>query len=100
LTFAPTDPKVKTVTVKNTSDTAAISLQPPKVTGDNAAQFSATFDTCSAAPLRPGLSCTLKVTFTPGGLLGSYKAMLQIQPAAGAVRGDEVPLTASTLLGG
>jgi hypothetical protein len=99
LTFGPTD-KVKTVTVKNTSDTASITLQPPKVTGDNAGQFSAAFDSCSGAPLRPGLSCTLKVTFTPAGALGNYKATLQVQPAAGAVRADEVPLTASSLLGG
>jgi hypothetical protein len=100
LTFGPTDPKVKTVTVKNTSDTAWLTLQSPRITGDNAAQFSAAFDTCSGAPLQPGLSCTLKVTFTPAGPLGNYKATLQIPAPAGAVRADEVPLTASTLLGG
>ncbi len=100
LTFGPTDSKVKTVTVKNTSDTASISLQPPRVTGDNAGQFSAAFDTCSSAPLRPNLSCTLKVTFAPDRPLGNYKATLQVQPAAGAVRAEEVQLTASTLLGG
>ena len=99
VTFGPTD-KVKTVTVKNTSDSASITLQPPRVTGDNATQFTAAFDTCSGAPLKPGLSCTLKVTFTPAGPLGNYKATLQVQPAAGAVRADEVPLTASSLLGG
>ncbi len=99
LTFGPTDPKVKTVTVKNTSATVSISLQPPKVTGDTA-QFSAAFDTCSSAPITAGLSCTVKVTFSPSGALGNYKATLQIQPASGAVRADEVALSGSTLLGG
>jgi hypothetical protein len=100
LNFGPADPKVKTVTVKNTSDRVAITLKPPLVTGDNAAQFSAVFDTCGSAPLAPNLSCTLKVTFTPSGPLGNYKATLQVKPATGAVAGDEVTLTASTLLGG
>jgi len=99
LTFGPTE-KVKTVTVKNTSDRTAITLKPPTVTGDNAAQFTPTFDTCTSGALLPGLSCTLKVTFTPAGPLGSYKATLQVQPQSGAVKGDEVALTASTLLGG
>lgn len=98
LTFGPTDPTVKTITVTNMG-TAPITLKPPTVTGDNADQFSAAFDSCTSAPIIPGLSCTLKVTFKPGGPLGSYKATLQVAPATGAVRGDEVPLTASTLLG-
>jgi hypothetical protein len=99
LTFGPND-KVKTVTVRNTSDVAAITLMAPKVIGDDAARFTPAFDTCSSAPLGPNLSCTIKVTFAPTGPLATYKATLQVVPATGAVRGDEVPITASTLLGG
>lgn len=97
LNIGPTDDRTKTVTVRNTSATASISVQPPVVTGADRALFPAAYDTCTSAPLKPNLSCTLKVTFTPAGALRSYKATLQVE-ATGAVRGEEVAVTATTLL--
>lgn len=95
LDFKPADPREKTVTVKNTSDTATVTLTQPQVTGQDRGQFSASAGTCSG-PLRPGLSCEVKVTFAPAGALRTYTAVLQLTSAGG--RGEEVRLTASTLL--
>ena len=95
LDFKPTDPREKKVTVKNTSESASLTVATPRVSGQDSAQFSSTSGTCSA-PLRAGLSCELVVTFAPTGALRTYSAVLQVT-AAGA-RGEEVRLTASTLL--
>jgi len=96
LTFAPTDPsKEKTVAVKNTG-TASLTVQAPKVTGKDAQQFTVATGDCTG-PLAPNLSCNLRVTFTPGGPLRNYDAKLQIE-ATGSKRGEEVKVTASTLL--
>ena len=97
LEFAPHE-KEKTVTVRNTSSTAAITVSQPRVSGDDPGNFTASLDACSR-PLSPNLTCTLKVTFAPSGALRRYSATLQIQ-AGGAPRGAEVRLTGSSLLGG
>lgn len=99
LNFGPTDAKVKSVTVTNTG-ASTITLRPPVVVGDDAAQFQAAFDTCTPGPLTASVRCTLKVTFTPTNVLRPYRATLRLQPASGAANGDEVQLTATTLLGG
>ena len=88
------DPPNKKVTVRNETSTTTITVSSPQVTGSDRSQFSATG--CSA-PVRPGLSCELTVTFTPSGPLRSYQASLQI--TAPGARGEEVRLSASTLLG-
>ncbi len=95
LDFKPADPREKKVTVRNTSESASLTVAPPRVSGQDQGQFSATSGTCGA-PLRAGLSCELVVTFAPAGPLRTYSAVLQVT-AAGA-RGEEVRLTASTLL--
>lgn len=95
--FLPTDAKDKDVTVKNTSDTAKITVDQPTITGTDAAQFSASYDTCTSAPLPAGGSCTLKITFKPSGPLRKYSATLRVS-AVGAPRVSEVAITASTLL--
>lgn len=96
LNFGPADLKEKPLTVRNTSSTARLSVQTPRVTGKDAARFTATVGDCTSA-LAPNLTCNIRVTFTPAGPLGNYEANLQIQ-AAGAPAGAEVKLTASTLL--
>ncbi|CAA9261792.1 MAG: hypothetical protein AVDCRST_MAG10-2788 [uncultured Acidimicrobiales bacterium] len=96
LNFGPADPKEKTLTVKNTSSTARLSVQTPRVIGKDAERFSASSD-CSGS-LAPNLSCNVRVTFAPSGPLRTYEATVQIQ-ATGAPRGAEVKVTASTLLG-
>ena len=83
------------MTVRNTSESGSLTVGQPRVSGQDAAQFSATAGTCNA-PLRAGLSCELVVTFAPAGPLRTYNAVLQVT-AAGA-RGEEVRLTASTIL--
>ena len=95
LDFKPTDrPPEKKVTVKNTSRSASLTLS-QQVTGQDRAQFSVSPGTCGA-PLRAGLSCELTVTFAPAGPLRTYSALLQVAAASG--RGEEVRLTASTIL--
>ncbi len=94
LDFKPSE-REKKVTVRNVSDAASLTVNPPRVTGQDAAQFSASPGTCSA-PLRAGLSCELVVTFTPSGPLRTYSALLQV--AATGARGEEVRITATTIL--
>ncbi|MDQ3640874.1 MAG: hypothetical protein M3450_05235 [Actinomycetota bacterium] len=96
LNFGPADPKEKTLTVKNTSSTARLTVQTPRVTGKDAERFSTSSD-CSGS-LAPNLSCNVRVTFAPSGPLRTYEATIQVQ-ATGAPRGAEVKVTASTLLG-
>lgn len=95
LDFKPSDPREKTVTVKNASDTTTLTLSQPQMSGQDRGQFSATAGTCSG-PLRPGLSCEVRVTFAPAGPLRTYSAVLQL--TAPGARGEEVRVTASTIL--
>jgi len=96
LNFAPADPKEKVVKVTNTSDSARLTVQTPRVTGKDADRFTASSGDCSGQ-LAPNLSCNVRVTFAPSGALRSYEATVQIQ-ATGATRGAEVKVTGSTLL--
>ncbi|HEV3494926.1 MAG TPA: hypothetical protein VHA34_01105 [Actinomycetes bacterium] len=96
LDFKPADPREKTVTLRNTSELATITFAQPQVTGQDRGQFSASSGTCSG-PVRPNLSCEMRVTFSPSGPLRTYTALLQIT-APGAARGEEVRLTATTIL--
>jgi hypothetical protein len=97
LDFQPTDPKQKPVNVKNTGSTVLTGLQ-ASFTGPDADRFSASMGDCVGS-LVANLSCTMKVTFTPapGAPLKKYTAKLQVA-APGAPRGDEVDITATTLL--
>ena len=85
------------VTVKNTGPTP-VTVSFPTLTGPDSARFSVSMGDCDHA-LAANLSCSLQVTFTPvsGAALKHYSATLQVT-AAGAARGDEVPVTATTLL--
>ena len=96
LNFGPADPKEKVLTVMNTSRTAALSVQAPRVAGKDAARFTVVLGDC-VAPLAPNLSCTLRVTFAPRGPLDTYEATVQVQ-ASGAPQGAEAKLTGGTLL--
>jgi len=96
LEFKPTDPKRKDVTVKNTSKVATLVVPQPQLTGTDSRLFSAAFGTCTGAPLAPGLSCTLTITFAPKGPLSNYNATLQVAPAG--ARADEVQVKALSLL--
>jgi hypothetical protein len=96
--FPPTDLKPKNLTVKNTSASASLTVKQPTVVGTDADKFSVSMGTC-ASRLAANLTCTMQVTFTPpaGSGLKMYRATLQLM-ADGAPRGNEVALTASTLL--
>ncbi len=96
LEFKPTDPRRKDVTVKNTSKAATLVVPQPQLTGSDSRLFSAAFGTCTGAPLAPGLSCTLTITFAPKGPLSNYNATLQVAPAG--ARADEVQVKATSLL--
>lgn len=94
LEFKPTDPREKSVTVRNTG-AVPLTLSPPRVEGPDRTQFSATLGTCSG-PVAAGSSCTMSVTFTPAGPLKTYSALLSVSaPGAPA---DEVDLKATTVL--
>jgi hypothetical protein len=97
LKFQAADPPEKTVKVSNSGDTA-ITVRLPTVSGKDPDQFSPTAGTCTGK-LVPSASCNLSVTFRPSGALRSYTATLQVS-AAGVSRAIEVPIEATTLLGG
>ncbi len=96
LNFGLGDPKEKVLTVRNTSKTARLAVQAPRVAGKDAARFSVAMGDCGV-PLAPNLSCTLRVTFAPSGPLANYEATVQVQ-APGVPQGVEVKLTGTTLL--
>lgn len=99
LDFAPADPKDKTLTVKNTSNTARLTVYSPTLMGQDQDRFSVSAGACTNAPLPANGTCTLKVTFNPqaGAALKKYSATLQVKVAETA-RVNEVALSASTLL--
>jgi hypothetical protein len=95
--FPATDQSPKTVTVKNTSASAKLNVQPSIVNGTDSDRFAVSATGCSSLPANG--TCTLKVTFTPpsGAALKQYSAKLRVA-AAETARVTEVTLTASTLL--
>jgi hypothetical protein len=97
LDFPPSDPQDKFVTVKNTGKTV-LTVSLPTVDGESPKAFLPGLGTCGNGPLAVGLSCTIKVTFTPpAGILSRYNATLQVR-ASEARAGIEVKLTGSTIL--
>ncbi len=91
--FDPIGAKQATVKVRNTGD-VALSVRPPRVTGEDADRFRATNRSCTGS-LDPGRTCELEVAFDPKA--GKYNAVLVVS-ATGAPSSAEVPLEASGLL--
>ncbi|MDP9073785.1 MAG: hypothetical protein M3N98_06320 [Actinomycetota bacterium] len=87
-------PKDTTVKVSNPGS-VTITVTPPTITGVDAARFAVNAQDC-AAPLDPGRSCQLKVTFTPPGP-GTFNATLVVQ-ADVVPRAQEVPIRATAIL--
>jgi hypothetical protein len=98
LDFAPTDPKTKAVTVKNTGNVTTLTDFRPTLDGKDAERFQVSLFDCGG-PLPANGTCTVKVTFTPqaGAALKQYTARLRLS-ATPAPAVAEVALTASTLL--
>ena len=86
----------KTVTVRNPTRTAAITVRAPEFGGPDRAAFRSDAG-CTNVRLEPGASCTLKVLFAPSGLLKSYAAFLVVK-AEGVTAVTEVPIEASALV--
>ena len=85
----------KSVRVENTG-ASVLTVQAPEVSGDDRAAFRA--DTgCSNVALRPGASCTLKITLTPTAALKTYTAKLVIE-ARETPQVAEVPIQATAIL--
>ena len=85
--------------VKVTNDgPGAITMFAPEFSGTDKAVFK-TDAGCTNTRLDAGRSCTLKVLFTPSGSLKAYTATLVLN-ADRTLRATEVPVDASTLLGG
>ena len=85
----------KAVTVRNRT-TATVTLQKPEYTGPDRTAFS-TDAGCTNVPLRPGASCTVKVTLAPTGPLRTYKASLVLE-ARELTQVTEVPIEATAIL--
>lgn len=99
LDFPPADAREKTVTITNTSATAALAPLQSTVVGSNPERFTVSAGTCAAAVPANG-TCTMKVTFAPasGAALTKYSATLRVT-ASGAPRVAEVSLTGSVVIG-
>ena len=97
LRLAPTE-REKTVTVRNESATATVTMLKPEFDGADRAQFS-TDTGCTNTRLAPGRTCTLKVLFAPSGPLKTYSASLVLTTDANPLP-TEVRVEATTLLGG
>lgn len=85
----------KTVTVTNGS-TATLTVQKPEYTGADRTAFI-TDSGCTNVALRPGSSCTVKVTLTPSGPLKTYRANLVLE-AKEIAQVTEVPVEATAIL--
>lgn len=93
IAFAPLGPTTAAIEVSNTG-VVAMTVEPPLVTGPNASHFGATSQTCDA-PVEPGRSCQLEVTFTQAP--GTFNAIVVVR-VTGAVRAIEVPVKATAIL--
>jgi len=94
LTMRPTE-RDRTVTVQNSS-TATVTVVKPELTGKDRTAFS-TDTGCTNVALRPGGSCTVKVTLAPSGALRTYEATLVLE-ARELTQVTEVPIEATTVL--
>lgn len=83
------------VTVRNSTTTATVRVLTPQFDGSDGASFKADAG-CTNVSLDPGRSCTLKVLFSPSGLLKTYNATLVLK--AEGTPATEVPIQATTLL--
>ncbi|HEX3539492.1 MAG TPA: hypothetical protein VHT75_03525 [Acidimicrobiales bacterium] len=93
VTFQALGGTTTAVRVTNTG-VVPITVTPPQVTGADASHFRADPGDC-AAPVDPGRSCQLQVSFNPAP--GTFNATLVVQ-VSGAVRATEVPLQAHAIL--
>lgn len=96
LKFAPSETE-KSLKVTNEAKSATVTMLAPQFDGTDKALFR-TDAGCTNVRLEPGRSCTVKVLFTPSGLLKSSRATLVLN-ADGATRAIEVPVDATTLVG-
>ncbi|HEY8714512.1 MAG TPA: choice-of-anchor D domain-containing protein [Candidatus Acidoferrum sp.] len=69
-----------TITVTN-SGTATLNISTVTISGTNATDFAATANSCNGAAVGVNATCTLMVTFTPGGV-GVRQATLQVSDNA------------------
>ncbi len=83
------------VTVKNSTTTATVKVLTPQFDGSDGASFKADAG-CTNVSLDPGRSCTLKVLFSPSGVLKTYNATLVLK--AVGTPATEVPIQATSLL--
>lgn len=88
--------EVRTFTLTNNGPTAATLLAPSlsSVQGNWAVSTA-----CNAAPLAPGASCSLQVTFVAGALPGVASGLLSVG-AIGSASGLQVLLSGSTVAAG
>lgn len=82
------------VSVRNTGNVELI-LSDVAVEGEDAGRFAVESEPCTSAPVDPGRSCALEITFTPPSS-GEAKATLAIE--AEDARAREVPLSGVALL--
>lgn len=91
--FQPLGPYDAIVTVKNTG-TVGMTVQPPTIDGKDSGRFAVTDFGCTA-PVDAGLSCPIKVTFTPAP--GTFNARMVVR-VDGAPQSTEVALVAKAIL--
>ena len=84
----------ETVTVRNEGD-QAFTVDPAEVSGADAGSFAVDDDDCAGEALPSGRSCTMRVTFDPGGI-GDAEATLVVS-VNGGQRSAEVALDAAGL---
>ena len=82
------------VSVRNTGNVELV-VSDVAVEGDDAGRFAVESGPCTSAPIGPGRSCALEITFTPPSS-GEAKATLAIEVEDARAR--EVPLSGAALL--
>ena len=85
----------KTLTVRNAS-TAMVTVLKPQTTGKDPSAFKID-EGCTGQILRPGSSCTVKVTVAPNGPLRTYTASVVLE-AKELSQVTEVPVEATAIL--
>ncbi|MGI9119496.1 MAG: hypothetical protein ACR2G7_05145 [Acidimicrobiales bacterium] len=95
LTFRKVAVKAAAQTVTVLNDGAEPVTLESDITGDDAETFTADDAGCTKAPLPPGRTCAVEVTFDAG--IGQYSATLVVT-ANGGDGAQEVPLEATSVL--
>ena len=93
VSFQPLGPNDAIVTVKNTG-TVGLTVETPTIDGKDSGRFAVTDFGCTGS-VDPGLSCPIKVTFTPAP--GTFNARMVIR-VVGAPQSAEVALMAKAIL--